>query len=184
MNKALFGLAVLVFSLLTFQTATRFTFRTGVATDTRESRTASLHPTINDSLDIVGRVTKYNNIATEGYGVPAVVDVYFSTAESAALTQSNISSAVDSGAYRVGLSLSCSGIAAGTDSVYAKIGWNTEGGMKYDSTAWLKLSAAGVYTHKTIVVYHTSGDTMTFQTVFAGSAGDLYDIMCVTERLR
>jgi len=177
------GLIVLTGATM-FQESVRTPFRKGLSTDTLQSYTSSLHPVVNDSLDIVGRIMKYNNIATEGYGVPAVVDYYKTGGADASITETNLSNALAAGAYRVSVYLECDAVDSGNDSVYAKIGWNTSGGMKYDSTAWVALSAAGVYGHKVIPVYHTAGDTMTFQTVMdADQDADTYIVLIVTERL-
>ncbi|MCK9370612.1 hypothetical protein M0R04_11940 [Candidatus Dojkabacteria bacterium] len=68
------------------------------------------------SIEAVGTITKYNNIATEDYGVPAIVDGVHLTAQVADIGATNITNAGTAGNYRVSYYLqdTSADITAGT----------------------------------------------------------------------
>ena len=185
-----YGLLFALFGIVTFgmllQTSTRTPFRAGISVDTLESRTQSLYPIINDSLGIVGRIMKYNNIATEGYGVPAIIDTVSVLNSSDSIAATAISNSTPNAFYRIGVYLECTGADAGTDSVYAKITWyDVSGNPLSDSTGYLALTGEDTYLYKQFFVYHSGGgsNNIYYSTVHSEESADEYALKLYVERM-
>ncbi len=137
-------------------------------------------------LDLTGKVTKYNNVATEGYGLPAIVDQEFVTTRHTdlALVHSNTS---PTGLYRISVSLMSSAEDLDSSTVAVKVTYTTfQDGEVTETlgTVTLTVSGRGQYT---FVVYHQGGGisslTTTFDYTSVGGSSDEYIASVAVERL-
>ena len=146
-----------------------------------------LSPTIfEQTVEILGKITTYNNIVTEGNGVPAILDYVSADNQTASIGATNISSSTATGEYRVSFYLEEYTDAAVGSTVYATLHWEGVGGEnRTESTVTINLGAgANGMTHKTFVVRHLGAGSVSLQysTTYAGST-DAYMIRVITERL-
>ncbi len=95
------------------------------------------------SWDFVGKIHTYNNIATEDYGVPAIVDGVALTAQSASIGTTNFTNAGTAGLYRVNYYLEATTLNAGATSVLATFGYTDDAGATTTVSATLVLTALG-----------------------------------------
>lgn len=121
------------------------------------------------NIDTAGKVTTYNNIATEGYGVPAIVDHVSLTAQTADITATNCTNAGTAGHYRVSYYLqdTTSDVTAG--AVTLTFGFTDDAGATTVSSAALPLTAAG-RTSGIFYVRLASGN-LTYSTTHTGLFG-------------
>lgn len=187
-TKLIFGAVyALALGFLVFQTSTRTPFRAGLSTDTLESYTQSLYPIVNDSLGLVGRVMKYNDVATEGYGLPAIIDRYGTSTQIDSSGLVDISGSTASGLYRVNAWIACTGIDGGNSTLKVKVFWRAANATTVleDSTSVVTMSAAGQHTYKQFFVSHTGGDSVyvQFNVIHDNVSQDQFHSWIVTERL-
>jgi len=95
------------------------------------------------NIDAIGKITTYNNVATEGYGVPAIVDHVALTGQSASIGTTNFTNAGTAGLYRVNYYLEATTLNAGATSVLATFGWTDDAGATTTVSATLVLTALG-----------------------------------------
>lgn len=148
------------------------------------STTQATALTINNdkSLDIEGKVTKFNAVATEGYGVPAIVDYATYTGRTASIGSTNCSSTNTAGMYEVKYYLFCeSSTSPGPNSVTLTIAWN-------DGTARTVTSAAAnlgsnTYVSGSIPIYNASG-YISFSTTYSATTGSpAYGLKVIVTRM-
>lgn len=92
--------------------------------------------------DILGKVSKYNAIATAGYGVPAIVDSQSLTNQGADITTTNFTNAGVAGLYRVSYSLQDTTADITAGAVILTIAY-TDGAGSTTSTATQLLTGTG-----------------------------------------
>lgn len=90
------------------------------------------------------KIASYNNIATEGYGVPAIVDVVQLTGQQAAIGSTNLTNTDVAGIYRVTFYLRTVDPEAGAPTVTLHFAWNDGVGGAGAQTAPLGLVGSSV----------------------------------------
>ena len=138
------------------------------------------------SIFIKEKVTTYNNIATEGYGVPAIVDLTSATGQTASIAATALSNTTATGIYRVSVYLEAESPQASGSTVFATIHWEGDSGENItENTATITLTTDDdENTHKTFFINHTGAGAVSIQysTTYSG-ADDSYLIKVVAERL-
>jgi hypothetical protein len=86
------------------------------------------------TLSSAGTVTKYNNVTTKGAGVGAIFGSVSLTAQSAAISATNLYTAA-AGLYRVCYDVQVTRVATTSSSVGVTIGWNNGSAQTKSSTA-------------------------------------------------
>ena len=89
------------------------------------------------------KIFLYNNVATEGYGVPAIVDHVALTGQLASIGTTNFTNAGTAGLYRVNYYLEATTLNAGATSVLATFGYTDDAGATTTTSATLILTALG-----------------------------------------
>lgn len=133
------------------------------------------------NVDMGGLFTKYNNIATEGYGVPAIVDHVALTGQTADIGATNFTNAQTAGLYRINYILqdTTADVTAGTLTL--TISWTDDAGAT-TATASQVLTAAG-RTSGVIYVQLASGN-LTYATTHTGIFGSaVYGLYMTAERV-
>ena len=137
----------------------------------------------DNDLGVGGKVKVYNNIATEGYGVAAIVDNVELTAQTANITATNFSNAGTAGLYRINYYLldTTADVTAGTLTV--TIAWNDGTSAQTLTSASVNLATAGSFTQGVIYVRLGSGN-VTYATTVTGIFGTAqYSLYMNAERL-
>lgn len=99
--------------------------------------------TVPSDLFLGKKITGFNNVAAEGYGVPAIVDHVELTAQAASIGTTNFTNAGVAGLYRVNYYLEATTLNAGATSVLATFGWTDDAGATTTVSATLVLTALG-----------------------------------------
>ena len=139
------------------------------------------------NLQILGKVTNYNSVATEGYGVPAIIDYDARTGQSANIAAVTPSNGGPAGVYRVTFYMSTT-TAGNAVTVTPQINYTDEGGARVQNAGAgffnLAINAvAGNFNSCTFTFKQTSG-TWTWQTNQSGALGaGRYAIVVISERL-
>lgn len=123
-------------------TAFRFRDVAGNADFTYDSTNAEWESASGANYVMGGKITTYNNVLTEGYGVPAIVDNVALTAQVADITATNITNAGTAGVYRVNYVLECTTADVTAGTLTLTIAW-TDGAGATTSTATRILTAVG-----------------------------------------
>jgi hypothetical protein len=135
-----------------------------------------------DDLFLDKKIVGYNNVATEGYGVPAIVDHVALTAQGASIGTTNFTNAGTAGLYRVNYVLEATTLNAGATTVMATFGWTDDAGATTTTSAALVLTALG-RTSGIFYVQLASGN-LTYATTYIDVTGlSRYAIYCTVERL-
>lgn len=125
----------------------------------------------------------YNNIATEDYGVPAIVDGVALTAQGASIGSTNFTGGDVAGLYRCNYYLECTTLNAGDVSIQLTVGWTDDAGATTTSSAALILTALG-RTSGIFYIQLASGN-ITYLTTFTGAAARAkYALYMDLERLK
>jgi hypothetical protein len=98
---------------------------------------------VGANLTVTGKTVNYNNVATEGYGTPAIVDDVALTTQSASIATTNFTNAGTAGTYRVNYYLEATTLNAGATSVLATFGYTDDAGATTTVSATLVLTALG-----------------------------------------
>lgn len=133
-------------------------------------------------ITIANVITTYNNIATEGYGVPAIVDSVALTAQTADIGSTNISNANVAGQYEVEyyLEATSADITAGT--VTLTFSFTDDAGATTVASSALVLTATG-RTSGRFPVRLASGN-LSYATAHTGIFGtSAYALYITTKRL-
>ena len=129
-----------------------------------------------------GTITEYNNVATEGYGVPAIVDSVPLTEQTAVIPATNMTNAGTAGLYRVSFYLDTRTTNAGAGTISLHILWN-DGITARDLSAGAISLTATDYNQGVVFVYLASGSVQ-YQTTISGIfSGAVYDLYLNAERV-
>lgn len=141
--------------------------------------------TLNSSGNLaqVGLFTTYNNIALEGYGLPAIHDSETRTAQGADIADTNFANAGVAGLYRVSYYLVCSTADATAGPVTLNIKFNDGTAARTLSSAAVILTATTGFAQGVIFARLGSGN-ITYGTTHTGAynAGR-YGLYMICERL-
>lgn len=139
------------------------------------------------NIEFTKLISKYNNIATEGYGIPAILKSIDTTALAADVSATSLSNTATAGKYRVGyyLETSSSDITAGT--VTLNLDWSNAG-KTYASPSTLLLTGTGVanYIQGEVFVRHSaaSSSSIRYSTTHTGIFGTAqYELRLSCERI-
>jgi hypothetical protein len=124
--------------------------------------------TTDRSCGFYNLVKLYNNIATEDYGHPAIVDGVALTAQGASIGSTNFTGGDVAGLYRCNYYLECTTLNAGDVSIQLTVGWTDDAGATTTSSAALILTALG-RTSGIFYIQLASGN-ITYLTTFTGAA--------------
>jgi len=94
-------------------------------------------------LRLLGKVTYYNGIDTEGYGVPAIVDDVSLTAQSAVVAPVNFTNGQVAGTYRVDYTFLCTTLDGTAGSLQVDFAWTDGAGAATATSGALSLTALG-----------------------------------------
>ena len=129
------------------------------------------------------KVTTYNKIATEGYGVPAIVDSVNLTGQSAAVGSTSLTNTAVNGSYRISYYLVAESIETGTETVTVTLVWNDGAGPRNVTSSSI-IMAAGGYKQDTILTLVGNATAMTyFTTVVDALETATYGLYITVERL-
>lgn len=152
-----------------------------VETDTQP--TERIRITAAGNVEVNQKITKYNNVATEGYGVPAIVDHVALTGQVANIASTNLSSAGTAGEYRISYYLldTTADVLAGTLTV--AFTWNDGVAAQTFTSATIALTTAGAFTQDTLRVHLGSGNIAYSATVTGIFGTSDYSLYITCERL-
>jgi hypothetical protein len=133
------------------------------------------------TIDGSGRVALYNNIATEGYGVPAIIDSINLTEQTAAISDTTFSNASATGLYRVNFYI-FTAVADVAQTVTLKLKWNDGVVARSVSVAAINTGTTD-YNQGVYYVYLEAGSVQ-YETTISGSLEDgSYELHISVERL-
>lgn len=166
-------------------TANRVTFATtsGKLTDsanlTYDGSTFSIFTKFD--VNSSGIITKYNNIATEGYGVAAEVDVVNLTGQTADIGTTNCTNANVAGLYRVSAYLSDTTADVLAGAVILTFTWTDDVGS---TTQTLTQVLTGTGRTEAIFLLYLASGNLTYATTHTGIIGTAaYAVRFVVERM-
>jgi hypothetical protein len=90
-----------------------------------------------------GKTTTYNNIATEGYGIPAIVDNVSLTAQSASINSTNFTNAGTAGDYQLNYYLETTTLLITAGTVMLTVAFTDDAGATTVTSAALPMTALG-----------------------------------------
>ncbi len=131
----------------------------------------------------VGKLVKYNNVSTAGYGVPAIVDRQGLTAQAADIADTNFTNAGTVGEYRISYYIldTTSDITAG--AVTLNIKFNDGTAARTISSAAVVLTATTAFAQSIIYARLGSGN-VTYGTTHTGIFGTAqYAVYLICERV-
>ena len=138
------------------------------------------------TLEATKTVKVYNNVATAGYGVPAIVDYQGLTAQVADIADTNFTNAGTAGTYRVSYYLDDTTAAATAGMVTLNIKFNdgtTARTISSSAVVLTSTTAATSFTQGTIVIRLGSGN-ITYGTTHTGIFSTAaYAVYLTAERL-
>jgi hypothetical protein len=98
---------------------------------------------VSGAVAMDNKITTYNNVATEGYGVPAIVDDVALTAQSASIGSTNFTNAGTAGNYRLNYYLEATTLNVGATSILLTVSFTDDAGATTVTSAALPLTALG-----------------------------------------
>lgn len=135
------------------------------------------------AIEKQGIVTKYNDIATEGYGHPAIVDDVALLAQSASIGSTNFTNAGVAGLYRLNYYLECTTLNAGATTITLDINFTDDAGAANVYSVDLALTALG-RTSGVVCIRLASGNIAYTTTLVDASGLARYALQMSLERLR
>jgi hypothetical protein len=139
-------------------------------------------PSWSNNLPLAGKMTIYNGVATEGYGVPALVDDVALTGQTAIINSTNFTNASTAGLYRLNYYLldTSADITAGT--IQLSVAFTDNAGATTVTSSALPLTALG-RTSGIFYIQLASG-SVAYSTVLTGIFGTAqYALYMSLERL-
>lgn len=97
----------------------------------------------NFQLDSNGRITSQNGVATQGFGVPTIVNNIALTGQVANIASTNFSSGGEAGTYRVGYYMVCTTSGVGAGNISFAIAFNDGTAARALNGTALSLTATG-----------------------------------------
>jgi hypothetical protein len=146
--------------------------------------TADTNIDMNGAVAMNNLITLYNNVATEDYGVPAIVDGVALTNQNTSIGATNFTNAGVAGLYEVDWYLECTTADISAGVVTATIGWTDD-----TATAASASSAALALTSKgrnwTRCYCQLASGNITYSTTVGGGAGtSRYALYATCKRLK
>ena len=136
------------------------------------------------SLLLTTKITTYNNVATEGYGVAAIVDSTASTArnsDQSSVAMSNTTVAAD---YRVSVYMTCTTGAGGAGTVTIYFYWYTNGNLQVLVGPSISLATAEADVNAIYYIHNDGTNQMFYSTLISGSYSTAqYSLHMSVERL-
>jgi hypothetical protein len=152
------------------------------ANDGHLDLTADTSIDLNGSVVNTGKVITYNNIATEGYGHPAIVDDIILTEQLASIGSTNFTNSGVAGTYKLNYYLLCTTLNAGATSILLTVSWTDGAGATTSSSSSLPLTALG-RTSGDIFIQLASGNTSYTTTLVDASGLARYALYMTMERM-
>jgi hypothetical protein len=130
-----------------------------------------------------GKITEYNDVATEGYGVPSIVDDVVNTSTSTAIGTTTFTNSGTSGMYRLNYYLETTTSLVTATSVMLNVSYTDSAGYTSILSSALPLTALG-RTSGVSYIQLASG-SITYSTIVVGTQGtSRYALHMDLERLR
>lgn len=131
---------------------------------------------------LTGKFTTYNGVATEGFGVPAILDEASATAQSAAISDTNFTNCGTAGLYRIQYYLFTS-TASGTATAKANIKFNDGTAARTVSSSAVSLASTANFAQDAVVARLGSG-SVTYGVSTSGTVGSgRFSFYATCERL-
>ncbi|CAG0948027.1 hypothetical protein ANRL1_04840 [Anaerolineae bacterium] len=125
---------------------------------------------IGSDVHLTTKILTYNNVATEGYGVPAIVDDVALTGQHADIASTNFTNGGTAGTYDVYIYLLTTVAEAGTGIVTLTISWNDGVAARGYGDSQIALTSTSVPYKHNFPVYLGSG-SISYAVAIAGSYG-------------
>jgi hypothetical protein len=130
-----------------------------------------------------GKITTYNNVATEGYGVPAIVNYVSLTGQNANIGSTNFTNANVAGLYRLSYYLVGETGDITVTPVNLNVSWNDGTGGHSITAFSLVLTGTGGFGENEALIYLGSG-SISWSTTHSGTYGTAtYGIHMTLEKL-
>lgn len=117
------------------------------------------------------KVTTYNNIATEGYGVPAIVDQVSLTGQTADITATNCTNAGTAGHYRVSYYLQATTVDATAGAVFLLFNFTDDVGATSVTSAAIYLDGVNPRRQSGVIYIRLASGNLTYSTSHTGIFG-------------
>jgi hypothetical protein len=133
-------------------------------------------------VSITNKIGAYNNVATEGYGVPAIVDDVAITARGSDIGSTNFTNAGTAGTYRINYYVQTLTTNAGSGAVTLTIAWTDDTTARTQSSASVGLTAPNYATG--VIFVRLGGGSVAYSTTHTGSyLTATYNVYITCERL-
>ena len=137
--------------------------------------------TVDGTSTFGNKITTYNNVATEGYGVPAIVDKVGAIGLTTATTTTNFTNAGTAGDYRISY-YSVITTTEASDSITWTMKWND--GTAAQSIASSALSTATNGYVQGVVYCHLGSGSVSYESAYSGSRSTaVWSFYATCERL-
>ncbi len=147
-----------------------------------DSTGTAVELTLASDVKLTTTIVTYNNVATEGYGVPAIVDDVALADQGADIGSTNFANAGTVGTYQINVYFYTSVQAAGTGTVTLTIAWN-DGTAARTNTFTTSLTTTGSFKTGVLHVRLGSG-SVSYSTSNSGSYSTAkYSLYMTVERL-
>ncbi len=138
--------------------------------------------TITGNTIHAAKITTYNNVATEGYGVPAIVDDVALVNQGADIGSTNFTNAGTAGTYRVSYYIFTKTVDAAAGTVTLVFGWTDDYGARTDNFGVIVLTGSS-YKHG-VVHFQIASGSVAYSTTHIGSFGNArFNLYMTCERL-
>ncbi len=134
---------------------------------------------------LYGKIKEYNNVATEGAGVPFIVDRVGITGRTTNIAATNCTNTDVAGEYRVSWYIICTNSTGGSppaDDMDITISWN-DGTQAQSLTTNVASFITGKYGEGRIFVRHDGSSNITYAVTHNGDATTTYSFYLICERL-
>lgn len=145
-------------------------------------------PSWSDDLILVGKTTTYNNVATAGYGTPAIVDYVALTGQTADIGSTNFTNAGTAGLYRINYYLECTTSDATAGNVSLTISFSDDAGGATIVSANLPLTTTATRIQSSLTnakqLAQLNSGSISYSTAHTGIYGSaVYALYISVERL-
>lgn len=135
------------------------------------------------ALTLTGKITNYNSVATEGYGMPAIVDDVALTAQAANIASTNFTNAGTAGTYRISYYMLTTTLDISSSSISLTIAWNDGTASRTGGSGNLELLYL-LHVSGEIFVKLGSGNISYSVSIFTGNYNNArYALYMTAERL-
>jgi len=135
------------------------------------------------AMTLTGLITNYNSVATEGYGVPAIVDNVALTGQTGSIGSTNFTNAGTAGEYRISYYMFCTTLGAGNELVQLTFAWNDGTSAKTQTSSSMALHTGYAFTQGVIYLRLGSGSVSFSSTFAAGLGSPQYAVYLSCERM-